>query len=134
MESNETLEQAAARETEEETGVVVDIKKLRFYGVAAMPNISELYVGFLVIVGDAPRLVAGPECTEVEFFSEATLPWSELSYPDIGYYLRVYFGEHRSGSQVIHFGSIENTLAVDKSYRIDKVDEAHRARVGTLKE
>jgi ADP-ribose pyrophosphatase YjhB (NUDIX family) len=128
MESNETLEEAAARETREETGVRLDPRELRLYAVATLPEISEVYVGFLGTVGGHTDLVCGSECAEVSFFSETELPWMEIAYPDTGVYLRHYFGERRSGAHVIHVGYVEDARVVDKSYRIIDVEEASRPR------
>jgi ADP-ribose pyrophosphatase YjhB (NUDIX family) len=128
MESHETLAEAAARETREETGVSLDPRNLRMYGVAAMPEISEIYVGFLAPVPTDAVLLCGPECTEVGFFDENDLPWSQLAYADIAYYLRVYFDERRNGRHVIHFGHLQNSIATDTSFRIDSITELHRPR------
>lgn len=128
MESGETLEEAAARETCEETGVRLDPRELRLYAVATLPEISEVYVGFLATVAEHTDLVCGSECTEVRFFSEADAPWTEIAFPDIGAYLRVYFGERRSGAHVIHFGCLDAACVVSKSYRIADVEEARRPR------
>lgn len=128
MESSETLEEAAARETYEETGVRLDPREVRLYAVAALPEISEIYVGFLATITGHTELACGSECTELGFFCETDLPWTELAYPDIGAYLRVYFCEHRRGAYVIHFGYLQDARAVDKSYRITDVQEARRPR------
>jgi NADH pyrophosphatase NudC (nudix superfamily) len=129
MESSETLEEAAARETLEETGVRLDPRELRLYGVAMLPHISEIYVGFLAKVAGSPELVSDSECTEVGFFGEADLPWSELAYADIGVYLREYFSERRSGAHVFHYGCIENARVVSRAYRIAHVEDDSRPRV-----
>jgi len=128
MESGETLEEAAARETREETGVRLDPAALRLYAVATLPEISEVYVGFLAAVPGHTELVCGPECSEVRFLAEAEVPWSELAYLDIGVYLRVYFGERRSGADVIHCGTLDEAAVVSKSYRIAGAEAAWRPR------
>jgi ADP-ribose pyrophosphatase YjhB (NUDIX family) len=128
MESGETLEAAAARETSEETGVSVNPQALRFYGVAAIPEISEIYIGFLAEILDEPMLTCGPECTDAGFFSETDLPWAELAYPEIAYYLRVYFAERSSNQDVIHVGSLENDVATDRSYHIAVAKASKRPR------
>jgi ADP-ribose pyrophosphatase YjhB (NUDIX family) len=128
MESGETLEEAAAREALEETGVRLEPRELRLHAVVSLPEISQVYVGFLATVAAHTALVCGSECTEVRFFSEADLPWTELAYPDIGVYLRDYFSELRSGAHPIHVGFLDAANAVNKAYRIADVEEAHRPR------
>ena len=130
MESGETLEEAAARETYEETGVRIDSGEMRIYAVATLPAISEIYVGFLSTVAENTALVCGSECTEVRFFGEADVPWAELTYLDVGVYLRLYFRERQSGSHAIHFSCIDAACVVTKSYRVANMEEARGPRPG----
>jgi NADH pyrophosphatase NudC (nudix superfamily) len=129
MESGETLEEAAAREIREETGVRLDPPELRPYAVATLPEISELYVGFLADVAQDTQLVCGSECAEVRFFSEVDVPWADLAYHDIGVYLRVYLLERRTNVHAIHFGSLHAASVVSKCYRVADVEEAFRPRI-----
>jgi ADP-ribose pyrophosphatase YjhB (NUDIX family) len=131
MEGGETMEEAAARETREETGVQLDPRELRLYGVAMLPQISEIYVGFLATIAGPTNLVFSSESLEVGFFCEADLPWSELAYADIGVYLRQYFSERREGAHVIHYGCIEDARVVSKVYRIADVGDDSRSRTPT---
>lgn len=128
MESGETLEEAAARETREETGVRLDPRALRLHAVVTLPDISEIYVGFLATIEHEPELVRGLECAEVRFFTEADVPWTEFSYADIGVYLRMYFDERRGGAHPIHFGRIDAASVVNKAYRITDIKEARWPR------
>jgi ADP-ribose pyrophosphatase YjhB (NUDIX family) len=128
MESGETLEEGAARETYEETGVRLDPRELRLYAVTTLPEISEVYVGFQATAAAHAGLVCGSECIEVRFFSEVDVPWSELSYPDVGFYLRLYFCERRSGGHAIHFNCLGAASVVGKTYRIADVEETRRPR------
>jgi hypothetical protein len=93
-----------------------------------LPEISQVYVGFLATVTATPQLVCGAECSEVRFFSEAEVPWSDLSYPDIGVYLRMYFEECRSGSHPIHCGNIDAANVSNKAYRIATMEHAQWRR------
>lgn len=131
MESGEALEQAAVRETYEETGVRLEPRELRLYAVASLPEINEVYVGFLASFVEHTQLICGSECSEVRFFSETDLPWTDLAYPDVGVYLREYFGECRSNVQVIHSGCLDAAEVWSKSYRIVGVEDAHRLRATT---
>ena len=128
MESGETMEEAAARETHEETGVALDPRQLRLYGIGNLPHISEIYVGFVATVSGPVNLHSNSESSEVGFFAERDLPWDELAYPDIGVYLREYFSERRTGAHIFHYGTIENARVVSRAYRIADIEEALRTR------
>ena len=128
MESGETLEEAAARETREETGVSLDPTELLLHAVVSLSEISEIYVGFLATTAENTDLICGSECTDVQFFSEADMPWTEFSYPDIGVYLRIYFSERRNGAHAFHFSRLDAASVMDKAYRIAGVEEARWQR------
>ena len=128
MECGETLEEAAARETLEETGVRLNPRELRLHTLSTLPELSEVYVGFLATVSEHTDPVCGVECTEVKFLTEAQVPWTELAYPDIDGYLRTYFRERRSGAHAIHFSRLDAAAVVSKAYRIAEVEEVHRQR------
>ena len=128
MECGETLDEAAAREIAEETGIRLSPRELRLHTVSTLPEISEVYVGFIAKLGGFQNLVCGPECSEVRFFGEHAVPWAELSYPDVGEYLRVYFRECRTGQHAIHFSRLDAVGVVSNAYRIAGVEETRRLR------
>lgn len=128
VESGETLEEAAARETLEETGVRLDPAELGLHAVVSLCEISEIYVGFLATIAEGTDLLCGPECADVRFFSEADMPWTEFSYPDIGVYLRIYFSERRNDAHAFHFSRLDAANVIDKAHRIASVEEARWQR------
>jgi ADP-ribose pyrophosphatase YjhB (NUDIX family) len=128
VECGETLEEAAARETLEETGIRIDPRRLRLHAVSTLPDISEVYIGFIATVAEDTDPVCGRECMEVRFIAEGDVPWGELAYPDIGEYLRTYFREHCSGEQVIHFSRLDATGVVSSAYRVFRIEESRRLR------
>ena len=128
MECGETLEEAAARETLEETGVRLRPHTLRLHAVSTLPEISEVYVGFLASLTELPELVCGPECSEVGFFEEADLPWSKLSYPDVAAYLRVCLGELKQQQHAVHFSRLDAAGVVSQAYQVAAVVETRRSR------
>jgi ADP-ribose pyrophosphatase YjhB (NUDIX family) len=128
MECGETLEEAAARETFEETGVRLNARELRLHALSTLPEISEVYVGFVATLGDLADLACGAECSEVRFFGEAEVPWAELTYPDVGEYLRVYFRERREGEQAIHHSRLDSAGVLSHAYRVVGIDEVRRLR------
>jgi ADP-ribose pyrophosphatase YjhB (NUDIX family) len=133
MECGETLEEAAARETLEETGVRLHPRQLRLHAVVSLSEISQVYVGFVAKVAEQTDLVCGPECIDVRFFNEAEIPWSELTYPDIGVYLHMYFSELRAGAHPIHVGCLDAANVVNNAYRVVGVEEARWQRPPSAK-
>jgi ADP-ribose pyrophosphatase YjhB (NUDIX family) len=128
LECGEALEEAAARETFEETGVSLDTRQLRLHDVSTLLDLNEVYIGFLAELSERPALVCGPECTEVRFFREEAVPWAELAYPDFVDHLRQYFRERRSGERAIHFSRLDSEAVISSSYSISAIGEAKRLR------
>jgi len=107
LECGETLEVATARETFEETGVIIDPARLELYAVMNMPEIDQIAVSFRIELAAQPPPVAGPECLEVAFLSERdtlTRPvaWREF----MGNSGTTFFGELRSRRFSIQLATI----------------------------
>jgi 8-oxo-dGTP diphosphatase len=85
LDAGEVVEEAAAREVEEETGLKVSIDRL--LGVYSTAGERVVFIAFAggVIGGE---LVAGDECLEVGAFDPAALP--ELAFPHDGEILAAY--------------------------------------------
>lgn len=67
VESGETLEGAAMRETFEETGVTLDAARLELYTVTDMPGIEQVAIAFRADLGEMPPLRPNAECLSVCF-------------------------------------------------------------------
>ncbi|WP_350148507.1 NUDIX hydrolase [Haliea sp.] len=128
VECCEPLEVAAARETHEETGIIVNPGTLRLHAVFTLTDISEVYVSFLGVAVDDATPLCGPECLDVGYFDESNLPWNELAFSDIGWFLRLYFRELRSGRHAVHFSRIDSAGVVGRSYLTDQIQEVNVQR------
>ncbi|WOX07280.1 NUDIX hydrolase [Microbulbifer pacificus] len=122
VECGETLEEAIAREVEEETGIVLDECDLDLHVVASLHWISEINIFYRAHVDHAQAL-AGPECEAVQFFSEDEIPWTALSYPELGTYLNLFFQEVRSGKFAISSTRIRGQSAILRRHTIEKTQE-----------
>jgi ADP-ribose pyrophosphatase YjhB (NUDIX family) len=94
MENCETVEAAAARETDEEACARVKIDGL--YGVYNIPHISQVYMIFRGELVDG-RFAPGPESLETALYSEDEIPWKELAFPVVVQALERYLADRKRG-------------------------------------
>ncbi|UJP04192.1 MAG: NUDIX hydrolase [Nitrosomonas sp.] len=104
MENNETLAQAAARETLEEATARVEIGGL--YAVYSLPHISQVYFLFRARLLDLD-FKPGIESLEVKLVSEHEIPWEEMAFRVIHDPLKQYFKERAQGKLGFHMGVID---------------------------
>jgi len=103
MELGESLQQAAARELFEETGVGLAPEKMKLYGVGSVGDGMQVYVSFRAEMESAD-FKAGDESLEVALFSAQELPWDELAYPGIRKAVENFYQEMESGKFGIYLG------------------------------
>ena len=89
MENNETVAEAAARESIEEANA--QSGPLQLFGIFSMPYISQVY---LMFHGELRSdISAGPESLEVGLFTEHQIPWQEIAFPVVTHSLKLYFDQ-----------------------------------------
>jgi ADP-ribose pyrophosphatase YjhB (NUDIX family) len=99
VEAGETLEEAAARELQEEAGLEVPASQLTLYGVVSLPHINQIYVAYRAGLSAEPQLAPGKEALEAALFSEAEVPLRQLAFNDIAVgFISTFFLRLRSGS------------------------------------
>lgn len=103
MENQETLAEAAARETLEEANA--ETATLSLYTVFNLPHISQVYVMFRATVPDG-RASAGPESLEVGWFTEDGIPWDDLAFPVVRESLQLFLDDRQAGRFAVHSGAI----------------------------
>jgi ADP-ribose pyrophosphatase YjhB (NUDIX family) len=107
LEYGETLQQGAARETFEETRVLIKPDALQLYAVMSMTAIHQVIASFRIKLAAKPELRCGPECLELAFMSEEEMPTSSLAWgEEMGDGPQRFFAELRSGQFCIHLMSI----------------------------
>ncbi len=109
MENNETLEQAAIRESVEEANANINISGL--YTVFSLPHISQVYVMYRAELLDL-NFSAGIESLEVKLFSEDEIPWQQLAFKTIEKTLRYYFEDRKKDQFPIYSHAIERSNKV----------------------
>lgn len=87
VDQGERLEEAAVRETREESRVDVRISRLlNIYSYPNHPVIIIVYIGELI----SGQPCAGDETLEVQTFAPEEIPWDELAFPSTIQALRDY--------------------------------------------
>jgi ADP-ribose pyrophosphatase YjhB (NUDIX family) len=97
LECGETLEQGAARETFEETGVSVDPNRLDLSGIINITAIDQIVVAFRADLLTMPVLRPGAECLAAAFLSEHEVPEGDFAWRRLlGSVPEKFFDELRS--------------------------------------
>jgi ADP-ribose pyrophosphatase YjhB (NUDIX family) len=130
LEMGESLEQAAVRETREETGIELDPASLDLHMVSSVPWMGEVYVGFRATVVD-PQIRIGPESAEVRFFREFEIPWETLAFKETIGYLQLFFRDRLRERRAIHLTHIDATGGYRREYRISSHADVFQADVAT---
>jgi ADP-ribose pyrophosphatase YjhB (NUDIX family) len=99
MENNETVAQAAARESMEEANARAG--DLKLFGVFSMPYISQVY---LMLSGEllSADVSSGDESLEVGLFSRHEIPWQEIAFPVITHSLELFYKYGVESDKVHH--------------------------------
>jgi len=88
MENDETLEQAAVRESIEEANL--ELANLQLYTVISLPHINQVYMMFRADVM-SNKFSPGAESLETQLFDEKNIPWKQLAFPVIQKTLECFF-------------------------------------------
>lgn len=95
MEIGETVSEAAARETREETNAQVEVGDL--FAIFNLPHIAQVYMvhhGQLL----TPEYSTTAESSEVCLVRESEIPWSELAFETMRRSLTYFFEDRAAGA------------------------------------
>jgi ADP-ribose pyrophosphatase YjhB (NUDIX family) len=107
MELGESMSQGAARETQEEAGVNIELGKL--YTVIDIPQVDQVHVYFLA-EALGPELDPGPETLEARWFGLDEIPWDNLAFRSVSTTLKHYIHDRSHG----HFEMHHYSLAINR--------------------
>ena len=99
MENQESLEEAAIRESREEANANLEIQGL--YSVISLPHINQVYVMYRAKLLDLD-FYAGPESLDVQLFNEDEIPWDLLAFKTIDKTLRRFFEDRKKGEFAVY--------------------------------
>ena len=117
MENDETVEEAALRETMEEATASVELISL--YTVLSIPHVNQVYMIFRATMKEN-KFGAGEESLEVCLFHINQIPWRKLAFPVITETLERYTQDRQNGEFPVHVGSIFRSLKTQSTTHISK--------------
>ena len=94
LETRETIEQGAIRETWEEAQA--NITNLHLYQITNIPRIAQIYIIYRAQLAKPFSFGAGPESLDVELVDEAMIPWNDMAFTVISKTLARYLKEQAS--------------------------------------
>jgi ADP-ribose pyrophosphatase YjhB (NUDIX family) len=102
LETGESVEEGALRETREEANAEVEI--IRLFSVYSIPEIGQVYLFFLADLKNL-NFRPGVETESTTLFSEPDIPWDQLSFRSVRYTLECYFDNQKTPSQKVFVGT-----------------------------
>jgi ADP-ribose pyrophosphatase YjhB (NUDIX family) len=107
MENNETLQEAAARESHEEALIRVEIGSL--LSIVHVLHAHQVHVFFRARLPLA-EFGPGPESLEVSLFDAADIPWQDIAFPSTEFTLRRYLEDRTAGREPYHFTAVDRRV------------------------
>ena len=104
MENDETLSEAAARETQEEA--LAEVTDLELYTVISVPGVNQIHVLMRGELVD-DKFAAGVESLEVKLFREDEIPWDNIAFRAVKMTLERYFEDRKTGQFPVYNLDIE---------------------------
>ena len=117
MENQESLEQAALRESDEEANANLEIESL--YSLISLPHINQIYVLYRAKLLDLD-FYAGPESLDVQLFNEEDIPWEQLAFKTIENTLKHFFVDRKQSNFSIY------TSVISKRNRLGETTDIIR--------
>ena len=107
MENDETLQQAAMRESREEALAEVTIGSL--LSLVHVLHARQVHVFFRATL-PTPSYGVGAESLEVTLVEPAQIPWEDIAFPSTEFTLRRYLEDKAAGREQHYFSTIDRRL------------------------
>lgn len=105
MENDETLVEAAARETLEEAQARVEIRDL--FAVVDVTHARQVHMMYRATLLNG-RYGAGDESLEVELFEPAQIPWDQIAFRSVHFALEKYLEDRAAGVERLHVTALKD--------------------------
>jgi ADP-ribose pyrophosphatase YjhB (NUDIX family) len=107
MENGETLQQGAARESQEEALADVAIGSL--LALVSVVHAHQVHVFFRATLR-TPAFGAGPESLEVKLVTPQEIPWDDIAFLSTRFALERYLEDRAAGRDGHHFATFDRRL------------------------
>jgi len=104
MENGEAVQDAAAREAQEEALADVEIGSL--VSIVNVIRAHQVHIIFRARLRNG-EFGIGPESLEVGLYNEQDIPWSEIAFLSVEFALRRYLEDRRTQQERTHFRDID---------------------------
>ena len=94
MEMGESLEEGAKREALEEANLKIRIKNL--YGTYSIPKIGQVLFIYIGKISNN-NFRAADETSEVSLIKISNIPWDQIAFPSVEFFLRKYVIDYKNG-------------------------------------
>ena len=112
MENGESLQQGAARESQEEAMADVEIGSL--LALVSILGAHQVHVFFRGKLR-TPTFGAGPESLEVKLVTPDEIPWDDIAFPSSTFTLRRYLEDRAAGRENHHTTVLERSRPLGSS-------------------
>lgn len=99
MENQESVDEAALRETREEAQARVALEAM--YTLISVPHINQVHMIYRARLLDLD-FAPGEESLDVALFDEADIPWNDIAFRTVAMTLRHFFADRRQGNFGLH--------------------------------
>jgi ADP-ribose pyrophosphatase YjhB (NUDIX family) len=104
MENDESVAQAALRETLEEAGARIELQAP--FSMISVPRVNQVHVFYRARVLDLD-FRPGEESLDVALYDEAAIPWDEIAFRTVATTLRLWLADRASGTFGFHAEDIK---------------------------